>query len=245
MNESGRVKTALVTGGATRVGAAIAHELLQAGYDVLVHYFGNEDGAKKVVQTGALLNRRVEICRADLADRQHINPLVESTLRFADSGLDLLVHNAANFERVEPRDLDAGAWDRAMALNTTAPYLLTLQLSEALKNARGSVVAIGCISAHKPWKNYLPYSVSKAALVHLIKGFAISLAPEVRCNAIAPGTVMAPESYTQEQLDKLAQSAPLQRLGSANDIAKAVLFFAQNAFVTGQVLNVDGGRSLV
>ncbi|KYF81797.1 dehydrogenase, partial [Sorangium cellulosum] len=158
--------------------------------------------------------------------------------------LDLLVHNAANFERVPPAELSADAWDRALALNATAPYLLTLELASALRESRGSVVAIVCVSAERPWKNYIPYSVSKAALAHLVRGLAVGLSPDVRVNGIAPGTVLPPSSYDEATLARLRERIPLRRLGEAEDIARAVVFLAENDFITGQILAIDGGASV-
>jgi pteridine reductase len=131
-----------------------------------------------------------------------------------------------------------------MALNVTAPYLLTLALAPALRAARGSVVALTCVSADRPWKNYLPYSVSKAALASLVKGLALALAPEVRVNAVAPGTVLPPAEYAEAQLDRLRARVPLGRLGEAADVARAVVFLAGNDYVTGQTITVDGGGSI-
>ena len=156
----------------------------------------------------------------------------------------MLVHNAANFERVVPDQLDAGAWDRAMLLNATVPYRLTMALRAELREARGCVIAIACVSAARPWRNYLPYSVSKAAIVHLVRGLAVALAPEVRANAIAPGSVLVPDGCEVQQVARLLAKIPLGRLGEADDVARAVVFLAQNDFITGQVLAIDGGRSM-
>jgi pteridine reductase len=240
---SGRV--ALVTGGGTRVGAAIARVLLAAGADVAVHYASSSAGARALVDEACLLGRRAIALRAHLDDRAAIARLAADVLDWASGRVDLVVHNAANFERVEPAALSAEAWDRALSLNATAPYLLTLALAPALRAAHGSVVAITCVSAQRPWKNYLPYSVSKAALAHLVRGLAVSLAPEVRVNGIAPGTVLPPVSYGETQLARLRERVPLKRIGEAEDIARAVVFLAENDFVTGQILAVDGGASIV
>jgi pteridine reductase len=238
-------KVAVVTGGGTRVGAAIAHALAQAGCDVVVHYASNARGAAQVANDAARLGRRATTVQADLTDRASLARLADEATSFGGGGVDVLVNNAASFERVPPSALDAEAWDRAMALNATAPYLLTLALAPGLRARGGTMIAIACISADRPWRAYLPYSVSKAALAHLVRGLAVALAPEVRVNAVAPGTVLPPEGYDEAKRDKLAASAPLRRLGAADDVARAVVFLAENDFITGQILRVDGGRSLV
>lgn len=236
---------ALVTGGAVRLGRAIVEALVSEGYDLLIHYASSEASALEVRDSARARGVRAEVCRADLSDRQGVSLLIGEAKRICGGRLSVLVHNAANFERTPPEALDAGAWDRAMALNATAPYLLTTGLAEELRAARGSVVAIGCISAEKPWRNYVPYSTSKAALVHCMQGLSLALAPEVRVNVVSPGTVLPPVHYKEAQLQGLRQKIPLGRIGDAEGVARAVVFFTKNDFVTGQVLAVDGGRSLV
>lgn len=239
---TGRV--ALVTGGGTRVGAAIARGLAEAGCDLIIHYASSAAGAQRVAEEVTRLGRKATTVRADLTDRAQIDRLAAEAMAFAGR-LDVLVHNAANFDRVPPGELDAGAWDRAFALNATAPYLLTLATADALKARRGCVIAITCISAERPWKSFIPYSASKAALASMVKGLALGLSPEVRVNAVAPGTVLPPEEYDEEKRARLAARAPLQRIGEAADVARAVVFLAQNDYLTGQTITVDGGRSMV
>jgi pteridine reductase len=236
-------RTALVTGGGTRVGAAIARALVAAGADLAVHYASSEGGARALVDEARRLGRRATALQADLYDRDGLAALARATLDWSSGRLDLLVHNAANFDRVEPAALSSEAWDRAMALNATAPYLLTIALAPALRASRGSVVAITCTSARRPWKSYVPYSVSKAALAHLVRSLALALAPEVRVNGVAPGTVLPPSSYDEAQIARICGRIPLQRVGEAGDVARAVVFLAENDFVTGQILAVDGGVS--
>lgn len=236
-------KVALVTGGGSRVGAAIVRALATAGCDVVVHHASSRAGAERVAAEVTALGRTAHVLRADLTDRAQLDRLAAEALAVAGR-VDVLVHNAANFDRVAPGDLDAAAWDRALALNVTAPYLLTLALAPALRAARGSVVAITCLSADRPWKNYVPYSTSKAALASLVKGLALALAPEVRVNAVAPGTVLPPEAYEEAQLDRLRARVPLAKLGEAADVARAVVFLAGNDYVTGQTITVDGGRAI-
>jgi pteridine reductase len=237
-------RTALVTGGGTRVGAAISRALASAGCDVLIHYASSASDAREVAADVARLGRKAAVFQADLTDRAELDRLAADTLAYGGR-LDILVHNAANFDRTPPDALTAAAWDHALALNATAPYLLTLALAPALRAARGSVVAITCISAARPWKNYIPYSVSKAALTHLVRGLAIGLAPEVRVNAVAPGTVMPPADYDAHKIARISSGIPLQRVGSPDDVARAVVFLAENDYLTGQILAADGGRSLV
>jgi pteridine reductase len=236
---------AVVTGGATRVGAVIVRALAAAGWDVLVHFGRNAEGASEVRAAVEALGRRCATVGADLVTDDGIDALAGAARAFAgDAGVGLLVHNAANFERVEPSLLDGSEWDRAMALNARAPYRLTVALRGALDAAEGCVVAITCTSASRPWKNYVGYSVSKAALEHAMQALALALAPRVRCACVAPGTVMAPDGYDEAKRGGMAKKIPLERFGAPEDVANAVLFLAHNRFVTGVTLTVDGGRVL-
>jgi pteridine reductase len=236
-------RAALVTGGGTRVGAAIVRALAAAGCDAIIHYATSEAGARAVAADVERLGRRAVLLQADLTDRTAIEPLAQRAVA-AFGHVDVLVHNAANFERSPPEELSAELWDRALALNATAPYLLTLALAPALKQAKGSVIGITCLSATRPWKHYVPYSVSKAALANLMQGLSLALAPEVRVNAVAPGTVLPPSDYDDDKLARIRAHVPLQRFGEAEDVARAVVFLAENGYVTGQTITVDGGRSV-
>ncbi|EYF04973.1 SDR family oxidoreductase [Chondromyces apiculatus] len=238
-------RVALVTGGGIRVGAAIARTLAAAGTDLIVHYGHSDAAARAVVDEATRLGRRATAIQADLRDRAAIQRLADEALAWSSGRLDLLVHNAANYEQVAPEALGPQAWENAMSLNAEAPYLLTLALRSALRDARGSVVAIVCLSAERPWREYVPYSVSKAALAHVVRGLGLALAPEVRVNGIAPGAVLLPEGLSAEQQQQALSRVPLGRLGSPEDVARAVVFLAENDFITGQILAVDGGESLV
>jgi pteridine reductase len=227
------------------VGAVTARALASAGYDVLIHFHSNERAAHSLSQELAQLGGRAATFRADLSNREQLQQLVEITRSHCSGSLNLLVNNAASFDRVSPDQLDAASWDRALALNTTAPYLLTIGLAPELRRAHGSMVAIGCISARRPWKNYVPYSVSKAALVHCTKALAVALAPDVRCNTISPGTVLPPDDYDEAMNGTLRAKIPLDRFGTPDDVARTVLFLATSPFITGEDIALDGGRSLV
>lgn len=234
-------KCALVTGGGKRVGAAIAIELGRAGMRVAVHYNGSREGA---LETCAAIEKEGGTATpfaADLYDRAATRALVdEVTAHFG--ALDLLVSSAANFDRLRVDDVDDAAWDRALALNLTAPFTLAHAAKDALRKSHGSIVLITCTSATKPYKNYLPYVASKGALQKLMRVLALELAPDVRVNAIAPGTVLPPPGLDAHELDALAARVPLKRIGSADDVARAVVFAARSSSLTGAELWVDGGR---
>jgi len=236
-------RVALVTSGAVRVGRAISLGLADAGYDLLVAYRSSREPAEDLRQVIERTGRRCEIVQADLARPEAADVLSEGVRR-RYGRLDLLVNSAATFESASLLDVDAAAWDRVMAVNARAPHLLVRALADLLASARGSVVNIVDLSAFEPWTEYPHHAVSKAALAHLTRVQARALAPEVRVNAIAPGAVLPPEGWSEARWEALAARAPLKRVGSAEDVAQAVLYLAGAGFVTGQILAVDGGRVL-
>ena len=183
------------------------------------------------------------LVQADLAEREQARSLVDRALQLL-GGLDVLVPSAANFERIALADVDDAAWDRSLDLNLASPFALVQRAVPALRAARGSVTFISCSSATVPMRSYLPYVVSKGAVKHLMKTLALELAPEIRVNAVAPGTVMPPASYDASAIERLSRAIPLGRVGSPADIAAAVVFLASSPFVTGHELAVDGGRSV-
>jgi pteridine reductase len=238
-----RGKRALVTGAGQRVGQAIALALGAEGMQVAVHYRESRAGAEHTAAEIANSGGRAVLLSADLASRDEARALVDRAITEL-GGLDLLVASAASFERIAIDDVDDAAWDRSLDLNLGSPFALVHRAVPALRASRGAVVFITCSSATVPMRNYLPYVVSKGALKHLMKTLALELAPEVRVNAVAPGTVMPPPSYDEAAVERLARAIPLARVGTPQDIARAVVYLASSPFVTGHELSVDGGRSV-
>lgn len=236
-------KRALVTGAGQRLGQAIALALGAQGMQVAVHYHESREGAEHTARSIEQAGGGAVLLSADLRSRQAARGLVDAALA-ALGGLDLVVASAASFERVPLDAVDDEAWDRSMALNLASPFALVHQAVPALRAARGSVVFVTCSSASVPMRNYLPYVVSKGALRHLMKTLALELSPEIRVNAVAPGSVLPPAAYDQEAVARLARAIPLGRVGEPADIAQAVVFLASSPFVTGHELAIDGGRSV-
>jgi pteridine reductase len=236
-------RVALVTGGAVRVGRALSVGLAEAGYDLVVTYRSSADAAEDVASRVREAGGRCELVAADLSLASAAGVVIRAAERVFGR-LDLLVNSAASFDATPLLDVDAERWDAVMALNVRAPHLLVRAAAPLLKRSRGSVVNIADLSAFQPWLERPHHAVSKAALVHLTKVQARALAPEVRVNAVAPGAVLPPETLSGEALRGLAEAAPLERLGSPADVVAAVLYLASAEFVTGEVLVVDGGRSL-
>lgn len=223
---------ALVTGAGTRVGRALALDLARNGYRVVAHFRSHRPP------------RSLLGIRADLATPE--GPLgLARTFRQRFDRLDLLVNSAALFERRPLEDTGAALFDAQLAVNARAPLLLVRALLPLLRRSRGSVVNVLDVGgALVPWSGYSAYGASKAALRAITEALAVELAPEVRVNAVAPGTVLWPESYTAKVRRRLASRIPLRRVGSPDDVARAIRFLADSPFVTGAVLPVDGGRHL-
>ncbi|MBX3181076.1 MAG: SDR family oxidoreductase [Polyangiaceae bacterium] len=234
---------ALVTGAGTRVGQAIAVALGGRGARVAVHYHGSQGGAEQTCRAIEAAGGHGVPLQANLSDRDAARELVPRAID-ALGGLDLLVPSAASFERVALSDVDDGAWDRALDLNLRAPFLLAQSAASALRDAGGSITFITCASASVPFRGYLPYTVSKGALRHLMRTLSLELAPHVRVNAVAPGTVLPPPEMSEADVAKLAARIPLARVGEAEDIARAVLFLLDSPFITGHEVLVDGGRTV-
>lgn len=243
MNAPRYQRVALVTGGAIRLGRAISLGLAEAGYDVVVHYRSSEEAARELAAHIGALGRRAETVAADLGDPAAAEKVVAAA-RNHFGRLDLLVNSAAGFRAGPLEDVDAEAWDQVMGLNARAPHLLVRAAAELLRTSHGSVVNIVDLSAFQPWTGHPVHAVSKAALAHLTRIQARTLAPDVRVNAIAPGAVLPPDDYGPDALRALAAMAPLQRTGTPDDVVGAVLYLAGATYVTGQILAVDGGRLL-
>lgn len=236
-------KAALVTGGAHRVGRALVLALAHAGADIALHYHGSEEASRRTAKEVEALGRRVVRLRADVADP---GEAVELAARAVDAlgRLDVLVNSAALFESARFLDVTVADWDRVMAVNTRAPFLLLQATAPHLAASKGVAVNIADVSGLRPWPAFPHHSVSKAALVHLTKVAARALAPEIRVNCIVPGTVLPPEYYTAEQLEESRDRTALGRIGTPEDVADALLLLVRSDFTTGSVIVVDGGRTL-
>lgn len=232
---------ALITGAGQRLGQEIAVALGERRAHVAVHYHRSRQGAEETARRIQAAGGHADLFQADLTDPAAARSLVDRAVASL-GGLDLLVPSAASFERILYDDLDDAALQRSLQLNLAAPFALAHQATPALRSSRGNIVFITCVSATAPYKNFLPYTVSKGALRHLMRTLSLELAPEVRVNAVAPGTVLPPASYSQQSIDKLARAALLERIGSPADVVRAVLYLHDSPFVTGQELVVDGGR---
>ena len=239
-------KTVLVTGAAKRVGRSIARELHAAGANIVVHYREAVGAAETLVSELNAARPESACCfRADLLDCQALPGLVEYALeRF--QRLDALVNNASSFFPTPLASIDLAAWDDLMGSNLKAPLFLAQAAAPHLKEAHGAIVNITDIHAERPLAGFPLYCAAKAGLLGLTRALAIELAPEVRVNAVAPGPILWPDdtSFDNEARDHIIDHTLLKRAGSPQDIARTVRFLLNDApYVTGQVINVDGGRT--
>ena len=241
-------KVMLVTGGGRRVGAAICRRLHAAGADIALHYRSSSVDALSLQQE---LNEKregsVAIFSADLLDLDALRGMVEQVMaRFGR--LDGVVNNASSFYPTPLEEVNEEHWHDLLGTNLRAPLFLAQAAAAELRRRHGSIVNIVDIHAERPMHGHLVYSVAKAGLVALTRSLAQELAPQVRVNAVAPGVIIWPEGESwadQEERRKIIAHTLLKREGEPDDIAKTVVFLAQNApYITGQVIAVDGGRSI-
>jgi pteridine reductase len=239
-------KTVLITGGARRVGAAIARELHAAGANLMIHYRGSALEAKDLVAALNLARSRSAACvQADLNDTACLPGIVASTLA-QFSGLDVVINNASSFYPTPIGTITVEQWDDLMGSNLRAPLFLAQAAAPALRAARGLIINIIDIHGLRPLRRHPVYSAAKAGLAMLTRSLARELGPEVRVNGIAPGPVMWPDGEISAALkEEIIGKTALKRAGSAQDIAKTALFLVRDApYITGQIITVDGGRSV-
>jgi pteridine reductase len=236
-------RRALVTGGGRRVGTAIATALGAARMRVGVHYRASAAGAQAACSAIRAAGGEAVALAADLLDRSAARALVDRAVAEL-GGLDLLVLSAASFERTPFEDVTDADVDETLALNLLAPLVMAQRAAPALRASGGSIVLVTCGSRLAPERDYLPYQLSKAAVHHLMRLLALELAPEVRVNSVAPGSVLPPESFGAEQTRALLERIPLGTLGHAADVADAVVHLARSEWLTGTEILVDGGRAL-
>ena len=238
-----RGRWALVTGAAKRVGRSIALALAERGANVVVHYHTSTAAAAETVGALEALGVRAFALGGDLSRSTEVERLAgEAEAR--SGGLAVLVNSAANYLRVSFDHLTEAVWDASLDTNLKAPFLLSWSVGRAMRaRGAGRIINIADWAGERPYRDYLPYCVSKAGVICLTKALAKELAPEVTVNAIAPGPVMPPEDMGEAERQAIVRATPLRRLGSPEDIARCVRFLAEEAdFTTGSTYYVDGGR---
>ena len=238
---AGRV--ALVTGAAKRIGRSVALRLASEGADVVVNYRGSKIEADEVVAEITATGRRAVAIQADVAKRNEVVAMFAAVEK-QFGRLDILVNNAGMFFSAKFEDLTEEEWDRILDTNLKSQFLCSQAATPMLRRSgHGRIVNFASLGGLLAWPAYTHYCVSKAGVIMLTRCLARALAPEITVNAIAPGTISFPGD-APELAEDFIRRAPLQRTGTAKDIEDAVVFLVQSAFVTGQVIVVDGGRTL-
>lgn len=237
-------KVALVTGAGRRLGRALAQALASRGMTVALHYHGSQDGARSLEQEIRASGGHAGCFPADLSSAEAARALPGRVA--AEWGrLDVLVNSAAIMHQLTFEETTPAQWDSILNLNLRSLFFCAQGAAPALREARGKIVNLADLAGLQPWPGFAAHSISKAGVVMLTQVLARSLAPDVAVNAIAPGAVLVPEEYSNEERDRLARSTPLRRLGSPSDVIAGLLYLLEGGdFVTGHTLVIDGGRLL-
>ena len=236
-------KTALVTGGAIRIGKDICKKLHENGYNIICHYNKSEDAAKALKsELNESRKNSCEVFSLDLNNLNQVEDLLEKINKNFHS-LDLLVNNASSFFKTDLENHQDSDWDDLINSNLRGPFILAKHCKKMLSESKGLIINISDAMVNRGMKNYVIYSMAKAGLENLTKTLARELAPEVRVNAIAPGAILLPSDGSSEE-EELVNEIPLNRIGTERDISDAVIGLTKFSYVTGQILKIDGGRSL-
>lgn len=241
MELAGRV--ALVTGAGRRLGQAFARALAERGMTLALHYNASREGADALRAEILAAGGRAECFGADLSNG-HTARALPGRVAEQFGRLDVLVNSAAVMHQVAFEATTPELYDDVLHLNLRAPFFVAQGAAAALRAANGAIVNLADLGGIQPWPGFAAHSVSKAGVVMLTRILALSLAPDVRVNAIAPGAVLVPENYDAAERDRLARTTPLKRLGTPRDAVGALLFLLESDYITGDVIVVDGGRHL-
>lgn len=237
-------KIVLVTGAAKRLGRAIALAAADAGADVAITYRDSEREARSLVAELGRRGGNALAVRCDITDEASVREMVKEVAAEL-GGIDILVNNAANYETARFDKLTLRQWDAIFASNTRGPFLVSREALPHLRKRKGRIIHMGSLGGLRPWPTHAHYCSSKAALHMLTRVMAKALAPEISVNAVAPGMIDLGEKAAAAFMRRMAKQTPMKRNGSAEEIAKAVMFFAAAPkFITGQILAVDGGLGL-
>ena len=239
-------KTIFITGAAKRIGKEIALCFSEMGWNIIIHYNSSKNDAQVLADeiNGANQDSAITV-QGNLDVKEDVEKVI-NIVRDAFPTIDLLINNASTFYPTPIEDISEEHWDKLVGSNLKGPLFLIKGLKDKLKESKGSIINITDTNLSKGVANYSIYSAAKAGLESITKGLARELAPDIKVNAIAPGAMLEPPdvTWTEEQKSKVISSIPLNRMGSEKDISEAVKFLAKSNYITGQIIKVDGGRSL-
>ena len=239
-------KTIFITGAAKRIGKEIALCFSEMGWNIIIHYNSSKNDAQVLADeiNGNNPDSAITV-QGNLDVKEDVKKVINE-VRDAFPTIDLLINNASTFYPTPIEDISEEHWDKLVGSNLKGPLFLIKGLKDKLKESKGSIINITDTNLSKGVANYSIYSAAKAGLESITKGLARELAPDIKVNAIAPGAMLEPPdvTWTEEQKSKVISSIPLNRMGSEKDISEAVKFLAKSNYITGQIIKVDGGRSL-
>ena len=239
-------KTIFITGAAKRIGKEIALCFSEMGWNIIIHYNSSKNDAQVLADeiNGTNPDSAITV-QGNLDVKEDVEKVI-NIVRDAFPTIDLLINNASTFYPTPIEDISEEHWDKLVGSNLKGPLFLIKGLKDKLKESKGSIINITDTNLSKGVANYSIYSAAKAGLESITKGLARELAPDIKVNAIAPGAMLEPPdvTWTEEQKSKVISSIPLNRMGSEKDISEAVKFLAKSSYITGQIIKVDGGRSL-
>ena len=239
-------KTIFITGAAKRIGKEIALTFKELGWNIIIHYNSSKKDADDLANEINKDNpNSAKTVQGNLDIKEDVQKILSEVSETFPS-IDVLVNNASTFYPTPIDEISEDHWERLIGSNLKGPLFLIQGLKEQLKSSKGSIINITDTNLSKGVPNFSIYSAAKAGLEAITKGLARELAPDIKVNAIAPGAMLEPPdvSWTEEQKNKVIENIPLNRMGSEKDIADAVSFLARSEYITGQIIKVDGGRSL-
>jgi len=239
-------QTILITGAAKRVGKEMALSFFKKGWNIIIHYnSSNEDAQSLADEMNAQRKNSAFIIQANLDNAEDVLKLAETALSLSGR-IDGLINNASTFYPTPMGSFSEEHWEALMGSNLKAPLFLTQFLCETLRKNKGFIINITDINVNKALTNHSIYLAAKSGLQTITQSLAKELAPEIRVNAIAPGAILEPPNvtWTKEQKDNIIKLIPMSRMGNEKDIADAAIYLSEAEYVTGQILNVDGGKSL-
>lgn len=235
---------ALVTGGARRIGRRICQRLHQSGYNILLHYRHSAEEAQSLAaELNQARSESVVLLKADLLNAKDRSQLIQQAINQWHR-LDVLINNASSFYPLAVADTTEENWDDLVGSNLKAPFFLSQGLADALVQQQGCIINLVDIHSERPLKGYPVYSIAKAGTAMLTQALAKELAPAVRVNGVSPGPILLPAGEGDTEQAALLAKTPMARMGNPDDIADTVLFLLQQSYITGQIIAVDGGKSL-
>jgi len=239
-----RGKTALVTGGAHRIGGAITLGLARAGANVVINYYRSSEEAEELALKAAVFGVQALPVQADVSDYTQAEKMI-NTASEQFGGVDVLVNSASQFVKTPFPVADIHQWEKVIQVQLFGAFYCTnLVVPYMIKKQEGVILNIVDISAWQPWKNFSAHSVGKSALLAFTRQLALDLAPHIRVNAVAPGPVLPPENLSAEGVLRTARQTLLERWGDPEDVIEAVLFLLHSNYITGETIVVDGGQRL-